>query len=343
MSATQTRTETKTVETESNGKAVLDKILSLADSTAREIGMSRSELQLVKDIYAKNSTDQELAHFIRTSHRLKLSIEARQIFLVKRWDSSLKREVATPQVSIDGQRLVAERTGDYVPGRAAEYEYRNDRLYKATAYLKKFAKGGWHEVEASAFYEEYVQTTKEGSPNSMWRKYPHVMLAKCAESLALRKAFPNDLSGVYTDVEMGTDDADVIGGPIEAVSPAEPPRRATKSQLIEEAKQEEPPLTELEAVRLEQIKSLMIATAYSQSAIYKAISSFTGDPAKRETGYLAVLRAVAEKVVSAESWPYHEEGTLEFLEGFGITAISEASAGQLEQLIEQMKLDSLIV
>lgn len=200
---------------------------SLVTSTAKELGFTDSYLQLVKDVYAKNATDEELALFIRTAHRLGLDPTARQIYLVKRWDGGLKREVATPQTSIDGFRLIADRTDKYVPGRQATYEYADSELLSATAFIKKFAGGEWHEISATAFYDEYVQKTKEGKPNSMWSKMPHLMLAKCAEALALRKAFPAELSGIYTSEEMGHSDY-------------QQPSPPTKGQLIEAAKADTP-------------------------------------------------------------------------------------------------------
>jgi hypothetical protein len=50
-------------------------------------------------------------------------------------------------------------------------------------------------VTATAFLSEYKGT----SP--VWRTKPRVMLSKCAEALALRKAFPVQCSGAYVEEE----------------------------------------------------------------------------------------------------------------------------------------------
>lgn len=85
-----------------------------------------------------------------------------------------------------------------------EYGYDSaGNLIKATAYVLKLVAGEWREIGATAFLSEYMQTKKDGSPTAMWKKMPHLMLGKCAESLALRKAFPAELSGIYTADEIG--------------------------------------------------------------------------------------------------------------------------------------------
>ena len=110
----------------------------------------------------------------------------------------------TIQTGIDGYRLIAERTGKYSPGREPTYQYdEKGNIISATAYVKKQTSDGtWHEVAATAFFNEYCQRTKEGKPTRFWMQLGHAMIAKCAEALALRKAFPGDLSGIYTKEEM---------------------------------------------------------------------------------------------------------------------------------------------
>ena len=169
------------------------------------------KLQLIKDTICKGSTNDEFQLFIHACKRTGLDPLMKQIYAVKRWDSNLKRESMTIQTGIDGYRLIAERTGRYCPGREPTYQYdAQGGLVSATAYVKKQTLDGtWHEVPATAFYNEFCQRTKEGKPAAMWMKIPHIMLAKCAESLELRKAFPGDVSRIYTKEEMQQAEMDI--------------------------------------------------------------------------------------------------------------------------------------
>lgn len=167
------------------------------------------KLELWSRTYMKGANSDEISLFANVCKRTGLSPEMKQIYAVSRFDSKAGREVFSFQTSIDGFRLIAERTGRYAPGQQATYEYNdNKEIISATAYVKKMTDDGtWHEVAATAFYDEYVQEFKDKAtgkyvPTQFWQRMPHVMLAKCAESLALRKAFPAELSGLYTQEEM---------------------------------------------------------------------------------------------------------------------------------------------
>lgn len=154
-------------------------------------GYKQSEIDKIKAVLGTNMSNVELEIFLHICKHTGLDPIRRQIYAIPRGGK------VTFQTSIDGARLIAERTGCYAPGRASEFYYDdNGRLISATSFVKKLAGGIWHEVGETALWAEYVGNTP------FWKKMPTVMLSKVAEMRALRRAFPDDLSGLFSEDEM---------------------------------------------------------------------------------------------------------------------------------------------
>lgn len=161
-----------------------------------KMDFTSDQVALIKSTVAVGATNDELALFLNQCKRTGLDPMVRQIYFMKRGNK------VTIQTSIDGFRVIAERSGDYAGQDEPEFIYEGGDKNLTCVKVKVYRFRGETRYCASvgvAFMSEYKP---QQGQDFMWTKMPHTMLAKVAEALALRKAYPQDLSGLYTGDEM---------------------------------------------------------------------------------------------------------------------------------------------
>ncbi len=170
------------------------------NNNLQKLDFNREQLELIKSQIAPEATQDELKLFLYQCKRTGLDPLTRQIYCIHRWSKGGKR--MTIQTSIDGFRVIAERSGNYGGQSEPLFTYENGVLISCKISVFRFHNDIRFEASVGvAYLAEYCQYDKEGKPMGLWAK-PHIMLGKVAEALALRKAYPQDLSGIYTSEEM---------------------------------------------------------------------------------------------------------------------------------------------
>lgn len=174
-----------------------------AQPLAQRLGLTPEKLQLIRGQLAPQAPDDVLELYFERCRLTGADPFARMFYAQKRrcreGDNYVDRW--TIETTIDGFRSIAESTTEYDGQDEPLFVYdKNGALIaaKVTVYRKDMTRP----ITGVAFYKEYVQCDRNGTVVPMWQKMPHNQLAKCAEALALRKAFPRRFSGLYTNDEM---------------------------------------------------------------------------------------------------------------------------------------------
>jgi phage recombination protein Bet len=155
------------------------------------LSWSEEQLILLRATCAPTATDPEFKKLLYLSQVWQLDPMLREIWLVKFGNSP-----AQIYAGRDGFLKIAHRSGHF-DGMETIVHF-DENNHPVNSVCTVWRNDMTHPFKSDVLFVEY--TTNQ----NLWKTKPSVMLGKCAESVALRKAF--SVSGLYDPSEMGISD-----------------------------------------------------------------------------------------------------------------------------------------
>lgn len=183
--------------------------------TSDQKAWTQTQKAALQQLGVEGASEGDLEVFFHQAQRTGLDPFKRELYMIGRkqkiWNPQTKQETwetrHTIQTGIDGFYKIASRAANAT-----------GESWGITETLWCGTDGQWTDVwlaqgppaaakvtlekGSSKFVTVALTSEYMADKSPMWRKMPSRMIAKCAEALAIRKAFPEDTSGLYTSEEM---------------------------------------------------------------------------------------------------------------------------------------------
>ena len=185
-------------------------------------GIDRSGWKTLTDaIFPNANSADSIALALSYCRARNLDVFKRPVHIVPMWDSNRRCHVETIWPGISELRTTAFRTGQYAGCDEAEFGPEEEHSFtgkvKDNTVTIKLKFPAWCRMTVYRdlggrtckfvgpkvyWLEAYATVGRSDLPNDMWRSRPSGQIEKCAESAALRKAFPEELGNILTAEEM---------------------------------------------------------------------------------------------------------------------------------------------
>lgn len=234
-------------------KAATDLMAFEYDSNGEKVKLSPATVRNYLVNGGGNVSDQEVMMYLTLCRYQHLNPFLKEVYLIKYGSS--------PATIVTGKDLFIKRANrnPKFAGKKAGIIVQNKETgeteeREGTFYIPESENlvGGWAKVYivgrevpeyASVEFNEYAGRKSDGTLNNQWATKPATMIRKVALVQALREAFPEDFSGLYSPEEAGNSAAIVIDDAMPAieVKDEEPKKAAKKAELVAQGEPEEIP------------------------------------------------------------------------------------------------------